>query len=423
MRPTQPDVGPPRSHLLAPLSGLRFLAALHIFLFHVYALHRLAPAQAGYDVFEALPAAAVHLIAHGFGATSLFFLLSGFILTYLYVGPDGRPTTRPRAFLAARVARVYPLHLAALVLVAPAALTTGADWVPEPTLLGRPVSYPAYVAVGGVLCATLTQAWFPEYALAWNPPTWALSAVVCFYLVFPAAARALARLSRAAQWALLALLPALALVPSAVYLLAGGAGSPLATEPGPPRLGLEFVMRWPPLWLPHFVMGMLLARVRNVTRHDPAWRRPGRSRITPGDGAALACVAVFLLDDAAIARALGVPGNAPPLLLRHGLLAPLYLVMLSDLADGRGLLARGLALRPLAALGDASFAIFILQVPVLILDLVLLRGLGVPSGLRLAGVTGLTVAAGLASARLFEKPLAGSVAVDMSFIRPPLSHR
>ena len=32
---------------------------------------------------------------------------------------------------------------------------------------------------------TLTQAWFPAYAIAWNSPVWALSAFAMFYTVFP----------------------------------------------------------------------------------------------------------------------------------------------------------------------------------------------------------------------------------------------
>ncbi|MGI9146826.1 MAG: hypothetical protein ACR2IK_09805 [Chloroflexota bacterium] len=57
---------------LRALTGLRFFAALH-----VVGLHLLA---AGH--LERMPVFVRDMIAHGYMAVGLFFVLSGFILTY-----------------------------------------------------------------------------------------------------------------------------------------------------------------------------------------------------------------------------------------------------------------------------------------------------------------------------------------------------
>jgi peptidoglycan/LPS O-acetylase OafA/YrhL len=56
--------------------------------------------------------------------------------------------------------------------------------------------------------------------------------------------------------------------------------------------------------------------------------------------------------------------EVPYVLLRHGLLVPLTLAILVDLAKGQGLVAHALAWQPLGRLSDASFGLFALQMPV-----------------------------------------------------------
>jgi peptidoglycan/LPS O-acetylase OafA/YrhL len=50
-------------------------------------------------------------------------------------------------------------------------------------------------------------------------------------------------------------------------------------------------------------------------------------------------------------------------LLRHGLLVPITLAILADLARGQGLIARGLTWRGLERASEASFGLFSLQMP------------------------------------------------------------
>lgn len=395
------EEAPPASaetHLLVPLTSIRFFAALHIFLYHLYGAHKTDPAGIGLPILDRIPAWLGWLFQHGYASTSLFFLLSGFILAYVYVGADGKPTVPYRDFLIARLTRVYPLHIVALLLITPAAITIGMD-APHHTFFGQPISPVLFTGIGGFLCLTLTQAWFPEYALSWNFPTWALSVVLFFYIVFLPLARWIAGLTRRTQWLLLLLCPVISLLPSLLYIRTHRVEEPNS-------FGMEFLMRSPLLWLPHFLMGLLLARVHTITRYDAGWRdRSKPTHFSAGDLSALILLCIFVADDAVLSRWLGLFSHTPLLYLRHGLLAPLFLILVYDLARERGFTARILSVPLLQRLGDTSFSLFILQLPVRILSAPLVPPT-LHSGLRLLLLILAAVFCSLLSVNYFEKPVA-----------------
>ena len=81
---------------LPALTSLRFFAALHVVIFHLYSIH----------VTEG-PAWYRNLSSLGYVGVSLFFVLSGFILVYTYAGRAWTAVT----FWQARIARIYPAYL------------------------------------------------------------------------------------------------------------------------------------------------------------------------------------------------------------------------------------------------------------------------------------------------------------------------
>lgn len=155
----------------------------------------------------------------------------------------------------------------------------------------------------------------------------------------------LARLSRRQQWILLGCLPAISLIPTIVYALLVPAG----TDPG--LSWVIFLGSTPLFWVPHFAAGMLLSRLLGISRF---------TRFTPstptwfawGDAALLAVIVIACM-----------PGIEEPLkyFLRHGLIMPLYMVVIVDLARGRGLAARLFSLPGTGFLGETGFSIFIWQ--------------------------------------------------------------
>lgn len=395
---------------LAPLSSLRYFAALHLFVFHLHAAHLLSRRQSGsplsFPVFDRMPTWMVTLIQRGYCSTSLFFLLSGFVLAYLYIDERGRPTVGQREFWWARFTRLYPLHVAVLLLIAPLTLWFGPT-LPMTTFFGWPVPRGVFQLVGFILSATLTQAWFPEFALTWNFPTWALSTVVFFYLAFPWLVRKLKPLAQRSQTWLIALCPIVSLIPPVIYLSLAGEDRQMSFDGVDfwKQFFNEFVMRTPLFWLPHFLLGMLVARRWHLTRYAaPANASDARDRLPAwGDGCAAALAVILVVSDETWSDLLGVPAYWLRLVLRHGLLAPLYAILIRDLALQRGYLARLLSLPVLARLGDASFSIFMLQLPMMVLGVALFAVIPVGPVTQFVVLLTLTTAVSLACAALEKR--------------------
>jgi peptidoglycan/LPS O-acetylase OafA/YrhL len=117
----------------------------------------------------------------------MFFVLSGFILTYTYRSQIATGSVRP--FYAARFARIYPVVLLGLALVAPTTailLYTGdtthlLDWFALKNAVHLSL------AVSFVVQLVLLNAWFPFAAVnqPWNGPSDSVSCEAFFYALFP----------------------------------------------------------------------------------------------------------------------------------------------------------------------------------------------------------------------------------------------
>lgn len=102
-------------------------------------------------------------------SSSFFFLLSGFILTAsLFHQP--RPP-RPFRFLIQRVSRLWPVHAAAFVAMLPTAFT-GNQKFSLPQVLTHSTAW-----------LTMCHGFFPEIALLYNTPAWAVTSFALGYLV------------------------------------------------------------------------------------------------------------------------------------------------------------------------------------------------------------------------------------------------
>jgi peptidoglycan/LPS O-acetylase OafA/YrhL len=194
--------------VLWSLNGLRAAGAVLVMLYHVNSWNL--------QVIRGSSA--------GFTGVGLFFVLSGFVLTW-----TARPGTTIGTFYARRVARIYPNHLVAFVLgVAVTVLVAGTA-----------------VDVRTVLAGLfLVQAWSPDgqVVFAVNGVAWSLSCEIAFYLVFPLLLWGLRRM-RAGTRAVTAVV-ALA-IPPVIGLV------------WPSTIALLFHL--PPSRLPEFLLGMVTA--------------------------------------------------------------------------------------------------------------------------------------------------------------------
>jgi len=138
-------------HDIAPLTGLRFFAAMVVVLHHYP-----VPGVSG----------TLQMLQSGYFGVTLFFVLSGFVLAITYLDTFNRaPIGALDTFAAARFARIYPVYLLILLYVW---LRAGAS---------GPI----------VSDALLVQAWSEDatHAFALNGPGWSLSVEAFLYACFP----------------------------------------------------------------------------------------------------------------------------------------------------------------------------------------------------------------------------------------------
>lgn len=324
---------------LSALSGIRFFAVLHIFCFHLWTIYSQEKPPGMENLLRDMgnmPETLLTYLANGWMSTSFFFLLSGFILAYLYWGEDGNLTISKKKFWLTRAIRIYPIHIF-LVLIAFLTMTSyhlsqGAN--------------PLMLVASGIATLTLTQAWYPDFVPVWSWPTWTISALLFLYICMPYLMPRLAALSRKKLIALLCLLPFISLIPTCIYAIYFPPGSKLQ------MFWHIFISSTPIFWLAHFVAGMLLTRIFHITRYNTEFMSEKKSWFAWGDLALIAIIAITC-----------IPGIGEPYkyFLRHGLVMPLYIIILIDLAKGRGLAARIFSLPGMNFLGETSFSIFIWQ--------------------------------------------------------------
>jgi peptidoglycan/LPS O-acetylase OafA/YrhL len=300
-----------RRPVLPAVNGLRFVAAMHIVFIHSLKVRWFpVPLRSAIDA--------------GYTSTSLLFILSGFVLTWVYQGEDGRLNVPRRQFLVARLSRIFPLMLVSQLLVLPL-------WLEH-----RPFG-PAMV--GLALGLSGQQAWWPPLAHALNTPAWAVTVLCLNYALFPATLDLLRRIP--ARWHLAALGGAwvACLVPGAVFHQLGATSDDAlrVLYTFPLIRGLEFVFG--------VMLGVWLTARGPLTRREAAWMAAAGTLAWAG----WLCVAY----------------RFPVELIHNGLLAPVQGMLIAGLAYGGGWIGRVLAAKPVRELGERGLSIFLLHLPLL----------------------------------------------------------
>jgi peptidoglycan/LPS O-acetylase OafA/YrhL len=273
---------------LPGLTSSRFFAALFVLVYHFHLTRTDIPN--------------ISAFSFGYPAVTFFFVLSGFILTYTHLSLGGINVSLAE-FSASRVSRLAPAYYLALAISLPVFFIKG-PFASAPFVL------------------SMTQAWIPAYALAWNSPAWSLSNEMFFYLCFPAI---LIWTRRFPDRTLLAVAFIIVLVTA---------------------LGREQIFKsdnwgafrpyFPLFNLPQFVLGMALGKY-----YVALDRRPG-IMCFPIGVALLATVIAFRITNTAILScvfAVIIFGACRPMLI--------------------------MSAKPLMIVGEASYSIYILHAPIL----------------------------------------------------------
>jgi peptidoglycan/LPS O-acetylase OafA/YrhL len=312
-----------RTAFLAPLTGIRFVAAVFVFNAHVI-LPVGAPVVFG----------AVQLAGHDW--MTMFFVLSGLILTWNYDKILGDRLNAPglRTYYVARLARIYPLYLAALLI---AVLSLSSDG----ELFGILRSGEFWVHVFAV------QTWSPDLLVAYglNGPGWSIGIEFFLYALFPLLLILFRRI-RDRPGALIAVglgaIAVLALVTLA-FSLAGLADLPRLD----PTSAHRWLYRTPLTRVPDFVLGIALGYL--------ALRPPPANAVRWGRAAQAVGAVGILVSMAIPALAFSVWS------LDVANMLPFALIMIGLVWAPESLLARALGSRPMVFLGECSFAFYLLH--------------------------------------------------------------
>lgn len=296
---------------IKPLTGIRFFAAMSVLAFHY---------GAGFSDRAGFPSFVVTFLRNGYMGVSLFFVLSGFILTFNYsdrqwAGSDWRK------YITARLARIYPVYVLALVLALP--------------ILSNSLSFAEMMRV-----LLMIQSWGgieSNDGYLWVMQAWTLSVEFFFYLMFPIALFFLKKM-RAEVIALFVVI---------LFALIHFYGTS-SIAPGTAHVdasSVAWALPLPMVRFPEFLLGMLICRLAA----DYYFRM-----ISFSNGYYLGLnVALILMLMATASTRLAVAS-----------VTILFCVLILQLCCGDNKLTQLLSSPTLMLLGGASYALYILQGPI-----------------------------------------------------------
>ena len=148
--------------MLNNLTGLRFYAAMWVFLYHFFPVYTTIPKI---DFFEI-----------GYLGVDVFFVLSGFILTYVYYNKFFINQVTPTDywnFVVKRFAKIYPLHFILTLIFIP--VLYAAKYIFNQTTVNI---YPDTIIHNFLMI----HAWGMSENYSWNFPSWSISAEWFAYL-------------------------------------------------------------------------------------------------------------------------------------------------------------------------------------------------------------------------------------------------
>ena len=315
-----------QSARLDALTSLRFLAATVVVIHHSVGSFGIGP-----GVHKYIPVGGV--------AVSFFFLLSGFILTYVYGSLDGRKAVGH--FMLARIGRIWPLHIATLLLVV--LLFSSDSWIPGK---GGPHSI---IAATNVLMA---HAWIPKwnYFFSFNWLSWSISTEFGFYLCFPLLIYAWKR-----TWHLKLLFTFSILV--GLFICCNYYQLPAGAKGGIGYFGLVHINPLGRLF--EFTFGMAVALIYGncSKRYQPG--------IIIGSVLELICLGMVVLTFSAVPFLSGISKSIGPAALHWaetgGFYCPVFGLLILSMALQKGLISRLLSWKPFVVSGEISFAVYLLH--------------------------------------------------------------
>lgn len=302
---------------LDQLTFTRFVAVLVVLFFHggggVY-LHAV-------NVFPISP-----ILTSATTSVTYLFVLSGFVMSLAYHRPEEKFNIG--RYWTARFVRLYPLYLFSFLLVCYYYIDYIARIKPQKTLAN----------------IFVLQAWIPQYAQSFNYASWFITVQFFLYAVFPLCS----------LWAYRQSTKKLIWVSIVVWAVSQTIHNALWVGYFPEHE--NFLVYFPLFHLSSFILGAV----------GGIWYlREGRERADNPGVILMVFVGAVLLASAYTVASAEFTKFPHGLQLMTGLLAPLLTIVILALALDRSRLSTILNSRMLVTLGEMSYGLYILHVPVI----------------------------------------------------------
>jgi peptidoglycan/LPS O-acetylase OafA/YrhL len=342
----QPEIAQPQAPVppatvlrkppLPALTGIRTLLAIAIILFHF------TPPHLGI-LFP--------FIDNGYVFVGVFFLISGYVLTYNYA--DRARTLVKREFWLARFSRLYPVYLLVLLI----SLTMVKDeWHARSH---------AEFWQGMILTPLVLQGWSPSVATFWNTVAWTLTSECVLYAAFPWLIR-LPWPKRPLHLVFLLFgLWIVGLIPHSLYLYFNPDHIIGPVDRYSSSQLIRFLKYTPLPYVCTFLTGVTLGKLQHALTLTP------RQRLNLA-AVSLATAAFFFYT---------LISHTPYLLLHGGLLTPVFAALVLGLS-GPHAISSVFSWRPLLLIGESSYCLYLLHFNVF----QLLHTYHVPERLHLAAL-------------------------------------
>lgn len=306
---------------LDQITFTRFIAALTVVFFHY-----------GQNIFPANIPFLFENVTAGPIAVGYFYVLSGFIMAIAYyqIDENQRGSFNKAKYWVARFARIYPVYLLALLVIAAAKFKTlGDDWASLPLHL------------------SLLQSWIPGYPITLNTPGWSLSVEAFFYLCFPFL---LIWIYKCGIKSLTVFAIALWLITQVILLIQLNSDAY-----APKNLLHDFIYYNPLMHLNQFVLGLVCGVfLKHSNTHESTKNSSGFWLLL-----SFAIMFLAIWGRPHLETFFGIK-----LAFTNGLLAPAFLAVIVFLANHKGIISKIFTYPFLILLGEASYSLYILQKPV-----------------------------------------------------------
>lgn len=334
------------SSYFSAIDGLRLLASINIVLLHLSSSNALEYTKGWGAISSIINAPAF--------AAGLFFVLAGFLFGSKFSDPDRRVPVIP--FVFSRIVKLYRLHFLMTILMF-AVMVFKLSGAPELPTSWEALSSCASAGLANmvhpfrslILHLTLLWSFVPDLGMKLNEPSWALSAFFVCYVITPAFSRWLFKQSQKTLWILFGVV----FIPGIIWgILFGLSGELWFADYG---AKYRFFHMFAPVRVCEYLFGMVLFRLYQngaFSALKAKWAN-GFSQVL-----LLGILYISLLF-------LGTSSAAWNYIGHHSLPILIYGLLVITLTSGKGFLAQFFCIKPIRAIGRASFYPYLIHLPLI----------------------------------------------------------